>query len=313
MFTVGVAGEPSVRKGGILLLDKPPGITSARAVAVAKRSLGGPKVGHLGTLDPFASGLLPLCVGEGTKLAPYLNVAEKAYVGVVRLGLCTDTLDGTGRVLDEREVPDLASVDWERLASAFRGSIEQVPPAFSAIKRGGVRMYELARSGNAPELEARTVTVHELALAPLGRDCVKLDVRCSKGTYVRSLARDIGERLGCGGILERLTRTRFGPFALADTVPLGRLEADGGSAAEAAMLGLADALAHLRSLHADASTAARLRAGQQAALARLAVPGEAGENARVLGPGGELVAVVAESGGTWRLDRVFSAGESCAP
>lgn len=298
---------------GVLLLDKPPGITSAHAVAVVKKLLRGAKVGHLGTLDPFASGLLPLCLGEGTKIAPYLNVADKAYVGTVKLGICTDTLDCTGEVVGRCDVPPFDAIDWPALAAEFTGPLEQVPPAFSAIKRSGVRMYELARRGEAPELEPRTVIIRELRIEPVTADGIKLTVTCSKGTYIRSLARDIGKRLGCGGTLATLVRTRFGSFDLADALPLARLEADdGASIAARAVLSPCEALAHLRILSIDRSTAARLRAGQQAALAILESPTAAGEKARVVGPDGGLVAIVGNENG-WQLERVFNAPKPCAP
>jgi len=298
---------------GILLVDKPAGISSARAVALVKKALGGAKVGHLGTLDPFASGLLPLCLGEGTKIAPYLNVADKAYVGTVELGVRTDTLDGTGEVIARAAVPPLASFDWSAVAAEFTGTIEQVPPAFSAIKRAGVRMYELARRGEAPDLEPRTVVIRELTIEVAGPTCLRLAVTCSKGTYIRSLARDLGERLGCGGILATLVRTRFGPFALMAALPLERFaQPEGHNRLEGAFVSLSDALAHLRALHADSGTVARLRAGQQAALATLEAPVGAGEKARVLGPDGRLVAVVADAGTAWRLERVFHGPKPCA-
>jgi tRNA pseudouridine55 synthase len=290
---------------GILLVDKPSGISSARAVAVAKRALGGPKVGHLGTLDPLASGLLPLCIGQGTKVAPYLNVADKAYRGVIRLGIVTDTLDVTGEIVSTADAPDPAALDLAALGAAFTGPLEQVPPAFSAIKRGGVRMYELARRGEAPVLEPRAVVIHRLVLHALGADRLAIELDCSKGTYVRSLARDLGERIGCGATLEELVRTRFGPFDLEAAVSLADLEHGGVAQGRSAVLPLDVALAHLRAIDVDLATASRLRDGQQHALEELDRPAGAGEKARVRAPETGLVAVVVESGGRWRLDRVF--------
>jgi len=290
---------------GILLVDKPRGISSARAVAAAKRALGGPKIGHLGTLDPLASGLLPLCVGQGTKVAPYLNVADKAYRGVVRLGVVTDTLDVTGEVLSEAVAPDPATLDLAALAEAFTGAIEQVPPAFSAIKRGGVRMYELARRGEAPALEPRAVVIRRLHLCRLGPDRLAIELDCSKGTYVRSLARDLGERIGCGATLEELVRTRFGPFDLGAALALADLETGGPDRARSALVPIDAALAHLRPIDVDRVTAIRLRDGQQQVLERLDRPKGSGEKARVRAPETGLVAVVVEAGGRWRLDRVF--------
>jgi tRNA pseudouridine55 synthase len=295
---------------GILLVDKPRGISSAAAVAKVKRSLAASKVGHLGTLDPFASGLLPLCLGEATKIAPYLNEADKSYVGVARLGVRTDTLDVTGQVESTAPVPSLANVDWSTLAAAFTGAQQQVPPAFSAIKRDGVRMYELARRGEAPELEPRSVVIHRLALARADDTAIRIDVDCSKGTYIRSLARDLGERLGCGATLESLVRTRFGPFVLEEALALSDLEDP--SKAAGALLGPAQAVAHLRTLLTDAATATRVRAGQQAALLSLARPSRTGERARILGPDGGLVAVVGSDERGWRIERVFRPASPCA-
>jgi tRNA pseudouridine55 synthase len=304
------AGGAQTKLDGILLVHKPPGISSAAAVARVKRVLGGPKVGHLGTLDPFASGLLPLCIGEGTKIAPYLNVADKRYVGVVRLGIRTDTLDCTGQVIATAAVPALVAADVEPLVHDFVGPITQVPPAFSALKRGGTRMYELARKGEAPELEPRPVVIHELSIALVDAERLRVRLRCSKGTYVRALARDIGERLGCGAMLESLERTGFGPFDLSDALDIDTLTPE---RAAAARIGLEEAVEHLRTLRVDAATAARLRSGQQAVLGVLGAPLCPAERARVLARDGNLVAVVAEDGGRWKLERVFRDSASCAP
>jgi len=291
---------------GIMLVDKPEGLSSAQVVAIAKRSLGGVKVGHLGTLDPFASGLLPLCIGEGTKLAPYLNEADKCYKGVLRLGISTDTLDPTGRVIAEAPVPVLQGGDLEELARELVGEILQVPPAYSAIKRDGVPMYRLAREGRAPEIEPRRVTIHALALVLQAPDRIALDVHCSKGTYVRAIARDLGARLGCGAILERLVRTAFGRFGLAEAVALDTLRRDGATIAQTpAFLEVAEAVRHLPALRANAVVAKALRSGQQRALGELGPPEDASPAARVLDPTGRLVAILTADRGQWNIGRVF--------
>jgi tRNA pseudouridine55 synthase len=293
---------------GILLVDKPEGLSSAQAVAVAKRSLGGVKVGHLGTLDPFASGLLPLCIGEGTKLAPYLNEADKGYRGLLRLGISTDTLDPTGRVVAEAPVPALDQRALEMLAGELVGEILQVPPVYSAIKRDGVPMYRLAREGRAPEMEPRRVTIYSLTLELKAPDRVALEVRCSKGTYVRAIARDLGARLGCGAILEKLVRTAFGRFGLPEAVTLDTLRREGaGVRGTPAFLDVAEAVRHLPSLRADAAVAKALRAGQQRVLGELGAPEDASDAARVLDPAGRLVAILtADRGrGQWNIGRVF--------
>ncbi len=292
---------------GVLLVAKPAGMTSARVVAAVKRVLGGPKVGHLGTLDPFATGLLPLCAGQGTKAAAYLLVADKSYRGVIRLGITTDTDDCSGDVTEEAQVPALPEVDLVALAKQFTGEIEQVPPAFSAIKRGGVPAYKLARRGEAPELEARRVRIDRLHLGVHDHTRLAVEVECSKGTYVRSLARDIGRTLGCGGALESLSRTKVGRFELSEAVTLEELEGEGGAqAARERMIPVVDALDHMRLVEVDGAAATALRQGRQQALVALGRPAEPGEAIRVAW-GRDLVAVAEENGGMWRLARVFSA------
>jgi tRNA pseudouridine55 synthase len=271
-------------------------------------------VGHLGTLDPFASGLLPLCVGEGTKAATFLNTADKRYRGVVRLGVETDTLDITGEVISSTDrIPDARDLPLAELADRFTGRIQQVPPAYSAIKKDGVRMYELARAGTAPELEARAVEIHALALDALGPDRISLEVHCSKGTYVRSLARDLGRAIGCPATLAELVRTGFGPFGLADAVDLESLSQRLQAGAAAPLLDLGRALGHLRELAVRRGDAADLRLGRQAVLAGLPRPHDAAELAKVIDPDGDLVAVVSASPLGWRIERIFAASESCAP
>ncbi len=297
--------RPVPTHAGILLLDKPAGLTSAAAVAAVKRLLGRVKVGHLGTLDPFATGLLPLCIGEGTKAAPYLNVADKGYTGVIRLGVTTDTDDLTGTVTGGTPPPPADEIELEELAREFTGEIAQVPPAFSAIKRGGTRMYELARKGQAPVLEPRAVRIDRLVLRPHDPGALALEMECSKGTYVRSLARDIGTRLGCGGALESLRRTRFGPFAVEASIALDELQGpDAAERAAGAIIPVLEALGHIRLVTIDSGEAAGLRQGRQIVLARLAPPRHEGDTVCVA-RGSELVAIAEEKSGRWRLARVF--------
>ncbi len=292
---------------GILLVDKPEGISSAQAVAIAKRRVGGAKVGHLGTLDPFASGLLPLCVGEGTKLAPYLNEEDKRYEGTLKLGVTTDTLDPTGAVTAEAPVPDLSRIDLASLAAELSGEVLQVPPAYSAIKRDGVPMYKLARRGESPEIEPRRVVVYALSLDVRAPDRLGLEVHCSKGTYVRALARDLGAKLGCGAILESLVRTAFGRVRLADAISLDALgQPESLASAPPGLLDVASAVGHLPALAADPPTVRALRAGQQRALAALAPPKSDTRAARVLDDAGRLVAIVIPDVGGWSIGRVFA-------
>lgn len=292
---------------GILLVAKPEGMSSARVVAAAKRALGGWKVGHLGTLDPFADGLLPLAVGEGTKLAQYVNDADKHYRGTVRLGTLTDTLDRTGTVLDERPVAPPSPQALAAAAATLSAIESQIPPAFSAIKKDGVPMYRRARQGVAVELEPRSVRIYSLSLDFRPPVWVDLAVHCSKGTYVRALARDLGEQLGTVALLESLTRTAFGPFGLERALGLAELEAAGPSALEAAAwVGADEALAHLRSLPAGPQAVQALRTGRQAALSAFAGPRAEERHARVVDAEGRLVAVLTAAGSGWSIDRVFA-------
>lgn len=287
---------------GILLVDKPPGMSSAGVVRDVKRSLWGAKVGHLGTLDPFATGLLPLCVGEGAKVVPFLNQEDKAYTGVLRLGTATDTLDATGDVVAEGPVPPLAREELERAAARFVGEIEQVPPMYSAIKRGGVPLYRLARQGKIVEREARRVRIDALGLEPAGEDRLAFEVSCSKGTYVRVLGAAVAEALGTFGHLESLRRTRFGVFRVEDAVP-----PDGVNEPGRALLSPATALPGLRELPVEPAAAGRIRLGQQDALRDLPPAEAAEEIAKLVDPEGRLVALLGADRGAWRLLRVFAA------
>jgi tRNA pseudouridine55 synthase len=206
-----------------VVVDKPVGPTSHDVVDAVRRALGERRVGHTGTLDPFASGVLPVCVGQATRLARFLTDGEKAYRARVRLGFATDTDDLTGAPLGEPRPVD-ASDDAVRAACArLVGTLPQVPPAFSAKKVGGERLYALARAGRPVPREAVTVTVHAIDVVSRDGDTVELDVRCAAGTYVRAIARDLGELLGTGAHLTALRRTRSGGFDEHAAVPLDRL------------------------------------------------------------------------------------------
>jgi len=293
---------------GLLLVDKPEGVTSAGVVARVRRVLGGVKAGHAGTLDPFATGLLPLCLGEGTKLATYLTETGKTYEGVIRLGVVTDTDDATGKILRTAPVEEIREEALAALLDELSGEIGQVPPAYSAIKRGGRPMYELARRGEAVELDARPVTIHRLELELEGTDRLRVSIDCSKGFYVRSLARDIGEKLGCGAMLESLRRTRVGNFSVEDALALATImdEPDGAARACEAVIPMLEAIGHLRKFTVGADDAADLRLGRQQVLVRLGAAGPAGERVR-LAVGEELVAVAVAKDRSWTLERVFAA------
>lgn len=197
---------------GIMLLDKPAGQTSNRVLRRVSRLLDARKAGHTGSLDPLATGLLVACFGEATKVSGWLLDADKTYVATARLGITTDSGDADGRPLQERAVPPLAAEALEEILAAFRGEQQQIPPMFSALKHDGRRLHELARAGQTVDRPSRRVVIHELRGEPLSADLLHLEVRCSKGTYIRSLVEDIGEQLGCGAHVETLRRTGLGPF-----------------------------------------------------------------------------------------------------
>jgi tRNA pseudouridine55 synthase len=208
---------------GVLLLDKPAGITSSTAVQKARRLLNAAKAGHTGTLDPQATGLLPICFGEATKFAHLLLDADKRYLATVRLGVTTDTGDLEGKVLTHRE-SRRARDEIEEVLSRFRGPVQQTPPMYSALKHEGQRLYRLARAGTEVAREPRNIVIHELALAGIEGEDVMLSVTCSKGTYIRVLAEDIGQALGCGACLAGLRREAVGSMTLSGAVTLEQLE-----------------------------------------------------------------------------------------
>ena len=197
---------------GILVLDKPKGMTSQGAVSRVRKSLKTRRAGHTGTLDPFATGVLPICIGKATKIIPFLDEDFKEYEAVLRLGIATDTMDVTGNVIRESEVGAITEGDILRILSKFRGRISQVPPMFSALKKDGVRLYELARRGKEVDRPSRTVTIKELKLKEFNPPYVRFFVCCSKGTYVRVLGSEIGNEIGCRGHLVELRRVRSGSF-----------------------------------------------------------------------------------------------------
>lgn len=244
---------------GALLLDKPVGITSNRALQDAKKLLGAKKAGHAGTLDPMASGLLLVLAGEATKFAGPMLDADKEYLATVKLGITTSTADAEGEVLEQRPVvvrPEQVAAALER----FRGPIEQLPPMHSALKREGVPLYEHARAGRTVERARRRVEIYELETLQCAPPVLELRVRCSKGTYVRVLAEDIGAALGTGAHLAALRRTAAGRFNIRDAVTLDELRAMPDR--RAALLPLRVLLEGLPSTELDAAAEARLRNGQ---------------------------------------------------
>jgi tRNA pseudouridine55 synthase len=302
---------------GFIVVDKPAGMTSHDVVSVVRRVTGRRKAGHTGTLDPFATGVLPVALGEGTKAIPYLDESVKEYRGVMRLGIETDTQDCTGRVTREREWQGISPAEVREVTLLFLGRLFQVPPMYSALKRDGVPLYRLARSGREVEREARQIEIHDFTVESISLPDVAFRVRCSRGTYVRTLAADMGERLGCGAHLVELRRTASGPFTGDQALSLDRLTLMAGKGElAAAVISTNDALSHLREVCLTQAGVAKTMRGivpePADFLFPLASPLGAGERVR-LSRGETLVAVAEATCGeglaaaaTMRLLRVFN-------
>ncbi len=248
---------------GILNVDKPAGWTSHDVVGFLRGRLGVKKMGHAGTLDPFATGVLVVCMGQATRIAEYLTASVKSYRAVAELGLTTDTYDIDGAVQTRAPIPPLSEDDLRRTLAAFEGEIEQYPPAYSAIKQDGVPAYRRARRGEQVELPARTVYIHEARLLAWNAPHLEFEVTCEAGTYIRSIAHDLGQELGCGAILVALTRTRSGPFRVEDALrPDALAEAAAAGTLAAYVHPLREALYDLTPVQINAEEATRLTQGQ---------------------------------------------------
>lgn len=285
---------------GILLLDKPLGLTSNAALSRAKRVLGIRKAGHTGALDPLATGLLPLCFGQATKVSAYLLDADKVYLAEVMLGETTASGDVEGEVIERREVPALTRADLEAVLEEFRGPIEQIPPMFSALKHKGRRLHELARAGIEVERNPRRVTIHRLDLLDFQSPRLTLRVGCSKGTYIRSLAMDIGEKLGCGAHLAALRRESSGPFSLARAVSLEALQEMQADQARQLLLPPDAALPETPRVELNAAAAIDIGHGKAVPTDRQAV-----ELVRIYSQGGFLGLGQIDSRGVLRVRRLF--------
>jgi tRNA pseudouridine55 synthase len=277
---------------GILLLDKPQGLSSNQALQKARRIFEARKAGHTGSLDPLATGLLPICFGEATKIAGHLLGSRKAYAAECRLGSTTTTDDAEGETISTRAVPPLNEADIERALQTLRGRIVQTPPAYSAIKQGGVALYKRARRGEDVQVPSREVQVDRFEMTGHDGEHLRLHVECGSGTYVRSLARDLGERLGCGAHLTALRRLWVEPFTAAQMHTLESLDRikaeDGLGALDSLLLPLEAGLAGMPALTVSAEQAAQLKQGKrlmQTALADQPL-------CRALDTDGSLVALV---------------------
>ena len=274
-------------RAGILPVEKGPGVTSFEVVAHLRRVLRASRIGHGGTLDPAATGVLPILIGEATKLTPYLVDLDKEYVATVRLGVTTETQDLSGTVLETRPVPALDAPALEAALAPFVGRILQVPPMYSALRRCGKRLYELARQGVEVEREPREVTVHAIRLESVALPDFVVRIRCGKGTYVRTLAADVGAALGCGAALARLVRTRVGPYPLEGAVSWDDVrEARSGERLWPRVLSPDSALAALSAVRLDADGARAFAHGQA-----VATGDRVDGLLRVFGPAGGLLGV----------------------
>lgn len=261
---------------GVLLLDKPVGLTSNAALQVVKRLYQAQKAGHTGSLDPLASGLLPICFGAATKLSSYLLNADKSYEFTCRLGITTTTGDAEGEVTATHPVPELSRELVAEVLQRFMGESLQTPPMYSALKRNGQPLYKLARQGIEVERVPRTVTIHELQLLRLEGEWLECRMRCSKGTYVRTLAEDVGKALGCGAHIAALRRTAVQPYDAAHLLTLDyvhELAERGFAALDALLLPLDSALTQWPALQVRGDSAFYLRQGQAVLVPRAPTQG----------------------------------------
>jgi tRNA pseudouridine55 synthase len=288
---------------GVLVVDKPVGLTSHDVVQIIRRGTGIRRAGHTGTLDPRASGVLVVLIGPAVRLSEYVSASDKRYQATIRLGSSTDTFDAEGRIIQSSSLENISEEQFEEVLENFVGEIEQVPPPYSAIKVQGRKAYEMAREGEEVNLEPRTIQVYSLELLEWAPPEVVIDVFCSSGTYVRSLANDLGKELGCGAHLVGLRRTKSGRFTLRDAVPLRRLQ-------EAFVAGdwykylipAAEALADWPMVELDGDQVELVRHGH-----RIPAEPESEGWARGVSEQGDLVALleVDRDSGEWQPRKVF--------
>lgn len=248
---------------GLILLDKRLGVSSNHAMQEVRRLLNANKAGHTGSLDPLATGLLPLCFGEATKVSAMLLDDDKRYEVTVQLGIVTDTGDAEGRVIASSPVPLFSDLDIVHCLQQFVGEIKQVPPMYSAVKHNGQRLYALARAGKSVDRPARQITIYELDLLSRAENSLNLSVLCSKGTYIRSLAEDIGQALGCGGTVTALRRTQAGQFYLKDAWQIEQLQALSAEALINYLMPVDLPLAFLPAVYLSESQSQKIQFGQR--------------------------------------------------
>jgi tRNA pseudouridine55 synthase len=284
---------------GFLTIDKPAGMTSHDVVARVRRVARQKRVGHGGTLDPAATGVLPIGLGEATRLLEYLVEGRKRYLATIELGRTTTTDDAEGATLVEQPVPALTCEDLRDALATFTGTVMQVPPMYSAIQIEGRRLYDLARRGEEVELVARPVEIDQITLLDWQSPRLMVEISCGKGTYIRSLARDLGAALGCGAHLASLRRSAVGPLSLETAVPLATIEQEP-EALSGYLLSPEAAVAHVRCLELDEVSTRRVEHGLPLEME----PGVAGEIARAHASG-KLLALLRYDGAAWRPFKVF--------
>lgn len=289
-------------RGSVLIIDKPAGLSSAQVVGRVKKLLYAAKVGHAGTLDPFATGVLVCLVNQATRLAQFFLTSGKQYEAELRLGVDTDTQDRTGRIVNSRPVPDFTEADLQQIFSRFVGNIEQIPPAYSALKHNGVALYKLARRGQPVQKPARNVRIETLQIKMIALPMVRFSVTCSAGTYIRTLCADIGHALGCGGHLSELRRTVSSGFSIDEAISMETLA---GCVADpqlpVPLIPPGDALRAMPALKADQAMVATMRCGGAIGVkdftdlprdATVMTNGEKGTYYKVLDNDENLIAVV---------------------
>jgi len=295
---------------GLILIDKPSGPTSFDVVARVRRTLGVKRVGHTGTLDPLASGLMGILVGRATRLSPYLTAADKSYEATIKLGQTSNTYDSQGEITNVADEALCAGINLSMIRGVlpdFRGEIEQVPPMFSAIKIKGERAYAKARRGEIVEMPARTVRVDSLECLRFDEGQLTVSVSCSKGTYIRSLAHDLGQRLGVGGVMTALRRTRVGQWSIADATALADFCQLDHGLHNAKLVSMWDVLSDLPVLELTALETGKIQNGVRFSLSQTASPGRY----RVADQDGHLLAIVAvDETGTVKVERGVPSNES---
>ena len=286
-------------KNGIIVIDKPVGITSARVVSIVKKALNAKKVGHAGTLDPFAEGVLICCVNQATRLADFLLHGTKKYIAELKLGEETDTQDLTGTVISTAEPKNYSIETLKKVFNAFEGPLEQLPPVYSALKHKGVPLYKLARSGKPFQKPPRQVEIYSIAILDIALPLIRFEVSCSAGTYIRTLGADIGKMLGCGGHLNALKRTASSGFTLDQAVSLSAIKNLTPEAPlPAKFINMVDALPEMPVCRADTNLVKKIRHGQMIT-ARDLIGADGSENGpmagskiKVVDQTGELVAIL---------------------